>query len=643
MHMEETMEAVRDIDGLRSGTDVPFSCLDFQTCMQILGWGVGMPRGRDNSTVSTTAFCSLLRETQEKVFTNFRKEILMWTNMQESYETVISLAEELAISWPRITAFTETRGRQGVAPGLEMEPEQGQLAPLQGEAAATTDGSSGEGLFPDFRRQLGVILQTIGKAQVEKMLRELVKEQEQEQQRRVRRRKRVSRSPRHGGDETVGQNNLETSRELQTGTVEGPAVLSRKPFGNEVQVSLKCPGLAGPKQPKMIRGDMRGCKNTLAQQNPLGTRWGVEPRESVNRSPFSNMSHGSQEAGRFCQSFVERPQFLGWQKPHYTQRHLPAGEKPHYCGSCRRTVAIPPLSPNSPHNSALIPFLNSASEFSSTLTLNSVGPLNTQALSGNPASAQSQKPHACEECGKRFRILANLERHQQRHATEKPHQCRDCGRRFRWGCHLERHRRSRRCVECGGGLTTPPPPPTPPPEPDRPYSCGECGRRFTQRSALSKHRRLHSGERPYGCGECGKRFLQRSDLTIHIRSHSGEQPYACTECGRRFSVSSNLSKHRRMHRGERPHACSVCSKRFLQRSELLIHQRAHTGERPYPCTACGKRFARRAHLKRHQRTHGGMSATTTASRHQNAHLFTAPSSDAMSPDAMSFVNSMNLG
>ncbi|KAM6450913.1 uncharacterized protein PHA67_017821 isoform 2-T4 [Liasis olivaceus] len=554
--------------------------------------------------------------------------------MQESYETVISLAEEIAISWPRITAFTETRGRRGLAPGLEMEPEQGQLAPLQGQAAATTDGSTEEGILPDFRRQLGVILQTIGKAQVEKMLRELVKEQEQEQQGRVRRRKRVSRSPRHGGDETVGQNNLETSQELQAGTVEGPAMPSRKPPENEVQVSLKCPGLAGQKQPKMIRGDIRGCKNSLVQQSPLGTRWGagLEPRESISYSPFSNMSHDSQEAGRIWPPFGERAQFLGWQKPRYTQRRqrLPAGEKPHRCGPCRRTVVIPPLRPNSPHNSALIPFLNSASESSSTLSLNSVGPLNTQALSGSPASAQSRKPHACEECGKRFRILANLERHQQRHAAEKPHQCRDCGRRFRWGCHLERHRRSRRCVECGGGLATPPPPPSPPPEPDRPYSCGECGRRFTQRSALSKHRRLHSGERPYGCGECGKRFLQRSDLTIHVRSHSGEQPYVCTECGRRFSVSSNLSKHRRMHRGERPHACSVCSKRFLQRSELLIHQRAHTGERPYPCTACGKRFARRAHLKRHQRTHGGVPATTTASRHQNAHLLTAPAADAVS-------------
>lgn len=80
-----------------------------------------------------------------------------------------------------------------------MEPEQGQLAPLQGQAAAaaaTVDSGEG-GILPDFRRQLGVILQTVGKAQVEKMLRELVREQEQ--QGRVRRRKRVARSPGHGG------------------------------------------------------------------------------------------------------------------------------------------------------------------------------------------------------------------------------------------------------------------------------------------------------------------------------------------------------------------------------------------------------------------------------------------------------------
>ncbi|XP_044303128.1 zinc finger protein 260-like isoform X2 [Varanus komodoensis] len=578
---------------------------------------------------------------REKTSGTSCKKVPLGADMQESYETVISLAEEIAISWPRITAFTETRGRRGLAPGLEMEPEQGQLAPLQGQAAATAAspaGSSEEGILPNFRRQLGVILQTVGKAQVEKMLRELVKEQEQ--QGRVRRRKRVTRSTQHRGDGMDGQNHLATPQELHVGTVEGPANLSRKPPENELQAPLLCSGLvAGQKQAisgKNVHGDARGCKNSFThQQSPLGARWGtgLETRESIGCSPLHNMSRDAQDGGRVWPPFGERTQFFsGWQKQRCTQRRRrpPAGEKPHRCGPCRRAIVVPPPRSNSPASSALAPLADSASVTSAALPLNSVGSLTTQPSPGNPASAQPRKPHVCEECGKRFRILTNLERHQQRHAAEKPHQCHDCGRRFRWGCHLERHRRSRRCVECGGGLATPPPPPSPPPEPDRPYSCGECGRRFTQRSALSKHRRLHSGERPYGCGECGKRFLQRSDLTIHVRSHSGEQPYVCTECGRRFSVSSNLSKHRRMHRGERPHACPVCAKRFLQRSELLIHQRAHTGERPYPCTACGKRFARRAHLKRHQRTHGNVPPAPTASRHPSARSLATSAADALS-------------
>ncbi|KAH0626822.1 hypothetical protein JD844_002062, partial [Phrynosoma platyrhinos] len=361
-------------------------------------------------------------------------------------------AEEIAISWPRITAFTETRGRRGLAPGLEMEPEQGQLAPLPGQAAAATAGSSEEGILPDFRRQLGVILQTVGKAQVEKMLRELVKEQEQ--QGRVRRRKRMTRSPRHGaGDGTVGTNNLEMPRESQAELMEGPAIPSRKPTTNELQVPLLCPGLvAGQRQSisgKMVHGDASGCKNSLAhQQSLLGTRWGagLQPRESIGCSPLHNMSRDSQESGRVWPPFGERTQFFsGWQKPRCTQRRRrqPAGEKPHRCGPCRRTIVVPPARSSSPMNSALASSLDSASSLA--LPLNSIGSVGTQALSGNPMLGQHRKPHACEECGKRFRILANLERHQQRHVAEKPHQCHDCERRFRWGCHLERHRRSRRC------------------------------------------------------------------------------------------------------------------------------------------------------------------------------------------------------
>lgn len=33
------------------------------------------------------------------------------------FSAFLLLAEEIAISWPRIAAFTETRGRRGLAPG----------------------------------------------------------------------------------------------------------------------------------------------------------------------------------------------------------------------------------------------------------------------------------------------------------------------------------------------------------------------------------------------------------------------------------------------------------------------------------------------------------------------------------------------
>ncbi|RLV63972.1 hypothetical protein DV515_00017728, partial [Chloebia gouldiae] len=43
-----------------------------------------------------------------------------WGEMQESYESVISLAEEIAISWPRITAFAESHRRRGL--GADASP-----------------------------------------------------------------------------------------------------------------------------------------------------------------------------------------------------------------------------------------------------------------------------------------------------------------------------------------------------------------------------------------------------------------------------------------------------------------------------------------------------------------------------------------
>ncbi|TFJ97191.1 zinc finger protein 850-like protein [Platysternon megacephalum] len=121
--------------------------------------------------------------------------------MQENYENVISLAEEIAISWPRITAFAESHRRRGLVSGIEMESEQGQLEPAQVQNSATAGPSEG-GMTPDLRRQLGLILQTAGRSQVEKMLRELVREQSQEGKRKAR--KKATRSAKDGGEWQMG-------------------------------------------------------------------------------------------------------------------------------------------------------------------------------------------------------------------------------------------------------------------------------------------------------------------------------------------------------------------------------------------------------------------------------------------------------
>lgn len=80
-----------------------------------------------------------------------------------------------------------------IFPGVEAEGEQGQPEPTQIQPS-TGAGSSDAGVNPDLRRQLGLILQTAGRSQVEKMLRELVREQGQGGKRRSRKK-----TPKDGG------------------------------------------------------------------------------------------------------------------------------------------------------------------------------------------------------------------------------------------------------------------------------------------------------------------------------------------------------------------------------------------------------------------------------------------------------------
>lgn len=69
-----------------------------------------------------------------------------------------------------------------------------------------------------------------------------------------------------------------------------------------------------------------------------------------------------------------------------------------------------------------------------------------------------EKPHACTECRRSFRMKADLTKHLQTHMSE------------------------------------------------RPFPCTNCDKRFITKSQLKEHQRTHTGERTYKCLDCGKKL-----------------------------------------------------------------------------------------------------------------------------------------
>ncbi|KAG2465453.1 Z658B protein, partial [Polypterus senegalus] len=182
-----------------------------------------------------------------------------------------------------------------------------------------------------------------------------------------------------------------------------------------------------------------------------------------------------------------------------------------------------------------------------------------------------EKPYCCTECGKSFTEHYRLKRHQRIHSgglhpgdnlryrterrkmfseggslqrhrgiREKPFSCSQCGKEFKTISGLKRHQRS----HTG----------------EKPHGCSKCDLRFTMKSSLQLHQRIHTGK-PYSCNECGKKFMLKHNWKSHQKIHSTENLYGSAKCEVRRSLHLDLGAQM----DKKPYGSGICGKGFKKK------------------------------------------------------------------------------
>ncbi|KAM6472129.1 uncharacterized protein PHA67_003871 isoform 1-T2 [Liasis olivaceus] len=234
-----------------------------------------------------------------------------------------------------------------------------------------------------------------------------------------------------------------------------------------------------------------------------------------------------------------------------------------------------------------------------------------------------EKPYACFKCGQSFTQKPALNRHLRKHLESqndpgfitnikpprtdmggrKRPECLACGKSFRDVSQVLRHQ----TVHTG----------------ERPYSCLECGQSFTQKPALNRHKRKHLRGEPYEGDQERPRNHENSRVDAAAPSRPWPPqtfpenrvgPFASSVAEWPLmnqhpeAVSSTVregvtARKTISRRGQKKYWCFICIKGFRDKADLVRHDRIHTGEKPYACLDCGRKFSYTSSLYKHQLIH----------------------------------------
>lgn len=142
-----------------------------------------------------------------------------------------------------------------------------------------------------------------------------------------------------------------------------------------------------------------------------------------------------------------------------------------------------------------------------------------------------EKSWECPICGKQFKHLKDMKRHEQRHSGVKL------------------------------------------------FGCDICSKRFTRNEYLKTHLKRHMGILDFPCNLCDRAFPQQKELNTHLATHKESETATCTYycqfCSMKFMILGMLKDHlKRVHGGmSHPWVCNLCPQTYRLVKELKRHMK----------------------------------------------------------------------